>query len=101
MLPWLACLWGALTAGVRQVNSSTAGTAIAVGEGATGLTMSITPPVEGGSCLFQAITTAPGLTETLPSKITSDGVAATGTWNNGRFTPTLFAFANGQKTILQ
>ncbi|MEM4097324.1 MAG: NIF family HAD-type phosphatase [Candidatus Micrarchaeaceae archaeon] len=91
--------WTALTVGVQQINSSPPGTAISVDQGASGLTMNIAPPVAGGSGSTQVITLAPGLTESLPTKITTNGVTAIGTWNNGQFIPTSYSFTNGQKTI--
>ncbi|MEM3858775.1 MAG: hypothetical protein QW478_05140, partial [Candidatus Micrarchaeaceae archaeon] len=91
--------WNALIAGAQQVNSSPSGTAISVGQSDSGLTMNIAPPVAGGSGSTQVITLAPGLTESLPTKITSGNITEIGTWTNGQFIPTAFTFSNGQKTI--
>ncbi|MEM3247607.1 MAG: hypothetical protein QW207_03680, partial [Candidatus Micrarchaeaceae archaeon] len=91
--------WQALIAGAQQVNSSPSGTAISVGQSDSGLTMNVAPPVAGGSGSTQVITLAPGLTESLPTKITSGNITEIGTWTNGQFIPTAFTFSNGQKTI--
>ncbi|MEM3216027.1 MAG: hypothetical protein QXS17_03875, partial [Candidatus Micrarchaeaceae archaeon] len=91
--------WQALIGGVQQVNSAPAGASISVGQSDSGLTMNITPPISGGSGPYSTITLAPGLTESLPTKITSGNITEIGTWINGQFIPTAFTFSNGQKTI--